>query len=152
MRKVWKWILGIVLVLVIVVAVAALGFVWQSHRMAVTSYRDAPFGNEGYGPMMQRGNEGWGQPSMTLAPGASAGVSDRYGGGGERSMMGGRDSHRFGGGFSLFGGLVKLALFVGLLYLAYWLGRRNARIAFDPKPAAPAPVGPAPEAGTPPPA
>jgi hypothetical protein len=38
------------------------------------------------------------------------------------------------GGFSPFGGLVKFALFFGLLYGAYWLGRRNARIAIDPTP------------------
>ncbi len=39
------------------------------------------------------------------------------------------------GGFFLLGGLVKLVLFLGVIYGAYWLGRRNARIALDPKPA-----------------
>jgi hypothetical protein len=42
----------------------------------------------------------------------------------------------FGGGFALFGGLVRLAFFGLVLYGVYWLGRRNARIALDPKPVA----------------
>lgn len=124
MRKIWKWILGIVLVLVIVAVVAALGFAWQSHRMFVTSYRESPFGNEGYGPMMQRGNDGWGQPPMT----------GRRAGGWDHHMTGGYSP--FFGGLFLLGGLLKLAIFLGLLYGAYWLGKRNARIALDPAPAA----------------
>jgi hypothetical protein len=136
MSKIWKWILGILLILVIVAGVAALGFVWQSHRMAVTSYRP-PFGRESNGPMMQRGNDGWGQPPM-----------GRHFDGGPHSMMGGYPP--FFGGLFLLGGLLKLAIFIGLLYGAYALGRRNARITLDPKPAAPVAEVPAPEAETPP--
>ena len=70
-----------------------------------------------------------------------------------------RGFHPLGGGFFLFGEWVKLALFFGLLYGAYWLGRRNARIVLDAAPAAPvaevsspeaAPAAPTPEAETPP--
>lgn len=49
-------------------------------------------------------------------------------------MMDGRGFAPFGG-FFLLGGLARLALFFGLLYGAYWLGRRNARITLDPAPA-----------------
>jgi hypothetical protein len=35
------------------------------------------------------------------------------------------------GAFSFFGGLVKLAFFGALLYGAYWLGKRNARVVLD---------------------
>jgi hypothetical protein len=39
------------------------------------------------------------------------------------------------------GGLVRLAFFGALLYGAYWLGKRNARVTLDPAPVAP-PVEP----------
>jgi hypothetical protein len=139
MRKIWKWVLGIVLVLMLVGAMFAIGFAWRTHTFSMVSYRDMPYGREGNGPMMQPGNEGWGRQPMM------------YGrNGGERSMMGGRGFQHFGGGFSPLGGLVKLAVFIGLLYGAYWLGKRNARITLDPKPAAPVAEVPAPQAGTPP--
>jgi hypothetical protein len=57
--------------------------------------------------------------------------------GGRGPMMVGRHFFPFFGGFMLIGGLVKLVFFGALLYFAYWLGKRNARITLDPKPAAP---------------
>ncbi len=110
MSKTWKWILGILLVLALVGALFAIGFMWQT-RMGIGQGWNTPFDRDWNHPMMgQRGN--WQHP-----------------------MMGGRGFIPFGG-FFLLGGLVKLILFFGLIYGAYWLGRRNARITLDPAPAA----------------
>ena len=122
MSKTWKWILGIMLVLVIIGAMFAIGYMWQTH---MTTGPARFFDREWNSPMQRQGNQ--------RIPGQWD----------DHPMMGRRYFVPFGG-FFLLGGLVKLALFFGLLYGAYWLGRRNARIALDPKPAerieAPAPV------------
>lgn len=115
MRKIWKWILGIVLVLVLVSAMFAIGYMWQTH---MATGRGMPFEQYQNSPM-QRG--GWNQQ-----------VPDNQR---NHPMMNRRSFAPFGG-FILLGGLMRLALFFGLLYGAYWLGRRNARIALDPAPAA----------------
>jgi hypothetical protein len=138
MSKTWKWILGIILVLVVLGALVAVGFAWRAHFDGATA--EFPFEGREFGPM-HRGNGGWEQPMMQgnqhyrmpLAPCASAGE-------------GGRGFQSFGGGFFLLGGLVRLVFFGLLLYSAYWLGRRNARIALDPKPVARVEVSAAPEA------
>jgi len=129
MSKTWKWILGILLVLVIVGAFVAIGYAWQTHTFAMTSYRSMPFDRNWNGPM-GRGNDDWNHP-----------------------MMGSRGDWQYPmhgftpfGGFFLLGGLAKLIIFFGLLYGAYWLGRRNARIALDPKPAARVDASAAPKA------
>lgn len=128
MSKTWKWILGIVLVLVLVGAMFAIGFMWQSH-MSIGWGRTMPFDQDWNSPM-QRGQ--WNQ----RVPG------DQW----NHPMMNSRGFTPFGG-FAMLGGLVRLVLFFGLLYGAYWLGRRNARIALDPtKPAAPVDAPPTPEA------
>ena len=121
MSKTWKWILGILLVVIVIAAFAAIGFAWRTHFVAMDSFRAQPNWN---GPMMGRGDNNQGQPGMWQR-------NDGW----EHPMMYERGfaPHR---GFSVLGGLVKFALFVGLLYGAYWLGRRNARIALDPAPAA----------------
>jgi hypothetical protein len=113
MSKTWKWILGILLVLVLIGVMFGIGYMWQSHRAIGWAM---PFDRDGNGPMHRQWNQ--------QIPGQW-----------DRPMMG-RSSFIPFGGFSLLGGLVKLVLFLGLLYGAYWLGRRNARIALDPKPAA----------------
>ena len=115
MNKTLKWILGILLVLVLIGAMFAIGFMWQTH-MAGGRY-DA-FERNGFNPML-RGQS-------------------------ERPMMGGYLP--FFGGLFLLGGLVKVALFVGLLYGAYWLGRRNTRLVSDPAPAPRVDAPAAPEA------
>lgn len=126
MSKTWKWIFGIVLVLVLVGAMFAIGYTWPTHMAGgwdgmrpFDGAQGRPFDRDWNSPMMGRGDDGWNHPMMGNAP---------------YSM------HGFGfapfGGFFLLGGLVKLALFFGLLYGAYWLGRRNARIALDPVPTA----------------
>ena len=144
MSKTWKWILGILLVVVIVAAFAAMGYAWRTRSFAMATYHSQTFERNWNGPMMGQApngwehprvmqrNDGWGYP-MTHAPGACAGVYER----GFSPM---------GGGFFMLGGLVKLALFFGLLYGAYWLGRRNARIIMDPKSGAPVAEVSAPEA------
>ncbi len=129
MSKTWKWILGVALVLVLVAAMFAIGYTWQA-RMAYgwSGAWDHPMMR---GDWYQRG--AWDHP-MTRGDWYPR---DAW----KRPMMGGAPYSMHGwytpfGGFFLLGGLVKFALFIGLLYGAYWLGRRNARIALDPHPAA----------------
>jgi len=117
MKNMWKWILGIVLVLVVVGSVAAVAFAWRDHVISVSSFRAMPFAPRWDNPM-PRDFDGW-----------------RHG-----PMRGPR-----GGGFGIFnpfmflGGLVRVAFFGALLYGAYWLGKRNARIVLEPVPVAPSP-------------
>lgn len=122
MSKTWKWILGIVLVLVLVGAMFIIGYTWQTHM--ATNW-NMPFHRDWNSPMQRE----WNQQ-----------VPDRW----NHPMMYDRGFVPFGG-FFLLGGLVKLALFFGLLYGAYWLGRRNARIVMDTAPAAPVNAPAAPE-------
>jgi hypothetical protein len=112
MSKTLKWILGIVLVLVLVGAMFAVGFAWRTHT---TGGWMMPYGYERNwnNPMMERGFNNWQHPMMT-----------------DRGFL------PFSGFFFL-GGLLKWVLFFGLLYGAYWLGRRNARFTVDPRPASP---------------
>jgi hypothetical protein len=128
MRKTWKWILGITLVLVVIGALGAVGFAWQTHFGMVSAR--VPFNGRELGPMY-RGDGGQGQPMMK---------------GDQHYRMMGERGRSFGGGFALFGGLVRLAFFGLVLYGVYWLGRRNARIALDPKPVAHVDAPAAPEA------
>ena len=118
MSKLWKWILGILLVVVVLGALVTVGFALRGRFGGM--YVNAPLNQRGVVPM-QRGND-WGRAPMMNN-------NQQY------QMMGGR-GRSFGGGFFLLGGLVKLVFFGLLLYGAYWLGRRNARIALDPKPVA----------------
>ena len=118
MNKTLKWILGIAAVLVLVTALFAVGFMWRSH-MAGGWDEVRSFDGQWSHPMM---NNDWDGP--------------RQRGDWNGPMMNTRRFSPFGG-FFLFGGLVKFALFAGLLYGAYWLGRRNARIALDPVAAPP---------------
>jgi len=129
MNKTWKWILGIVLVLVVLGALAMAGFFWQARVGIINA--NVPFDGREFGPM-HRGDGGWGYPMMQ---------GDQH-----YRMMGGRGFPPFDGGFFLLGGLARLAFFGLLLYFAYWLGRRNARIALDPKPVARVDASPAPKA------
>jgi len=117
MKNIWKWILGVLLVLVVVAALAAAAFAWRTHMGVAFINGGAPFAR-GWdtGPMM-RGNDGW-----------NAGP-----------MMGGRGGFGFLGPIVFIGGLLKLVFFAALLYGAYWLGKRNARVVLGPRPAALAP-------------
>lgn len=119
MKNIWKWILGILVVVLIVGVVGAFALMWHSHMNF--AYGNTPMmRNWDDGPMM-RGNDGW-----------------------NRSPMMGRGGFfPFFGVFGLLGGLAKLVIFGALLYGAYWLGRRNARVVVD-APAQPAPPPPPP--------
>src|ERR1700690_1812871 len=162
MKIVWKWILGIVIVLVVVGLVVGVVFAFQrgmtrtpfayrtpqqnppsspnttrpqnNQSNPTTPNRPMPSRGYGFGPMMGRGF-GYG-PVMG------------HGGYGYGSMMMHRGFSTFFFGFSMLFGLVKLALFGLLLYGAYWLGRRSVMPVAAP--VAPAPVSdpdPAPQRG-----
>jgi hypothetical protein len=115
MSKTWKWVIGITLVLVLVSAMFTIGYMWQTHMATGWAM---PFDRDWNSPMQR---DQWKQQNP----------SNQW----NHPMMNTRSFVPFGG-FILLGGLVKLALFFGLVYGAYWLGRRNARITIDPKPAA----------------
>jgi hypothetical protein len=120
MKSIWKWILGILIVLVLLAIPFALHYT---------------FGNDftrGFDMRFQMMGDGdWNHPGLRDMP---------RGWDNPRSFNRGFGMHGFGfvGPFMFLGGAVKLFFFGMLLYGAYWLGRRNARLAFDP---APAPAG-----------
>ena len=120
MKNIWKWILGVLLVLVVVAAVGVAAFAWRNHMGVAFRNGGAPFAR-GFdnGPMM-RGNDGWNNGPMP--------------------MMRGRGGFGFLGPLVFLGGLVKLAFFGALLYGAYWLGKRNARVVVNAPPAASEPA------------
>jgi len=122
MKNIWKWILGILAVVLVLGAVSFAAYLWTSHS-------DFMMARGWDGPMM-RGNDGW-----------NRGWHDGP------MMMGRGGFSPFFGPFALLGGLVKLAFFGALLYGAYWLGKRNARVVLDSPPAASA--EPAPQADKP---
>ena len=134
MRTVWKWILGVLLVLVVIGAFAAGAYFWWN-RMEGVSYRnapDVPFRQGWQGGPMMRGD----------------GFDRRDGG---PMMRGFRPFRPFGGIFAMGGGLLRLIVLGALLYGAYWLGRRNARVVMEPRqPQTPEPPPAPPENATPP--
>ncbi|MFZ5878146.1 MAG: hypothetical protein ACOY0R_02130 [Chloroflexota bacterium] len=111
MKNIWKWLFGILAVLLVLGLVSAALFMWRSHSLAYADLRawDGP---------MSRGNDGW-----------------RDG-----PMMGRGSFPPFFGPFLFLGGLSKLVFFGALLYGAYWLGKRNARVVLDAAPSAPEPA------------
>lgn len=125
MKTYWKWILGILIVLAVLVAIPlGMRFLMNNGYISPAMYAwhqgptgpafDKPFGFDGGdGPRGFDNHRGW----------------DHHGRG-----------FGFFGPFMFLGGLLKLAVFFGLLYGAYWLGRRNARLALDPAPVAPVPA------------
>ena len=143
MKKAWKWILGILVVLVVVAALVAVPLVMHNYmavRFSTASSAQAngaaPQANgNGWnaGPMMRGyeggGRESWQHPQFD----------------GRRSFMRGGDRHsRFGFGLMFIGGLLRLiplALFDLLLYGVYQLGKRaGVRSSLAPAPIAAAPA------------
>jgi len=116
MNRFWKWTLGILGIL-IVLAILAIPFALH-HRFGFSAA--GGFDNR-HGPML-RDHHGFG--------------FHRF----HSPMMHGRGFGRWGGSFFFFGGFLKLAFFGTLLYGAYWLGKRNARVVLDPATRRPAPV------------
>lgn len=112
MKHIWKWILGILVVVLVLGAVGATAFMWRSHMNP--TYHALPFERN---PMM-RNYDGWNDgPMMNHSRGVG-----------------------FFGPFLFLGGLSKLVFFGALLYGAYWLGKRNARVVLDAAPSAPEPA------------
>lgn len=145
MKKIWKWVLGILLVVVVVGALVAVPFVMRSYMLANTTSnagQTVPAWNGG--PMMGGNQGGWQHPQV---PGYNGQFDNRSGrrGGFERDFGSFNRFSPFGFGFMFLGGLLRLiplALFGLLLYGVYWLGRRSGlRTAQAP---APLPVQPAP--------
>jgi hypothetical protein len=149
MKKIWKWIVGILIVLVVVAALVAVPFAVRQARLTNLAGNVQPMlrnGNAPANPHMNNGNFAGGQPGM---PGRANG--------GQRPMLGGgRGFARFGGrlglfamGFMFFGGLLRLVVPLGLLalviYAAYQMGKRSVKPTVIAAPA-PAPVDATPPA------
>lgn len=129
MKNVWKWILGILIVLVVVAGIVGLVFVARNHMLTANF-------QPGYGYQQQGGGlqpRGWNNgPTMR---------GNNFGG----PMMNGRGFDRFnrmpffGMGF-LFGGfmhLIPLALLVLIVVGAYLIGKNTmkpATVAATPAP------------------
>lgn len=111
MRNAWKWILGILLVLVILSIPFLLHYAFGNNLIR---------GFAGRGPMMMERFD-FNHPGF---------------GRGFRGPMGMRGGFGFFTPFRFLGGLVELIIFGALLYGAYWLGRRNARVVIEPAPVA----------------
>ena len=126
MKNIWKWILGVLLVLVVVAAVGVAAFAWRNRMGVAFVNRSVPFAQGWDNRPIPRGNDGWNNVPMP--------------------MMRGRGGFGLGffGPLVFLGGLVKLAFFSALLYGAYWLGKRNARVVVNAPPATsePAPKEP----------
>ncbi len=133
MKNMWKWVTGIVIVMVLAVAVLAVPIALHSARSVNYQSFNAPMQRGlNKGPMMD-GNNGWQHPP---SPGGMNGYQPRPG-----SMMGkdrgfGQDYHgfnqptRFGAGLMILGGLARLiplVLFGALIFGVYQLGKRSGR-------------------------
>jgi hypothetical protein len=149
MKNIWKWILGIVLVLVVVGALVAVPFVMRNYMAANFSQsaaQGAPQPNlQQRGPMMR----GFNQPGQAPYNGFRGPMM-----GGGRNFQ--RGFMRFGGfgpfamGFMFLGGLLHLAiplLLLGLLLFGVYqlgknAGRRSVQVVAAPvaAPAAPSAV------------
>ena len=144
MKSVWKWIIGIVLVVILCAAVGGGFFVFQ-HRYAV-----------GLAPEIradQSGEYAWRMPMHREFAGPDAPDHQRAFGPGMSPHMGiwaGRGMMPFGGGFMLFGGLIRLLILLGILglvgFVAYRLGKQAGVRTAVPSAAAPPPPPAAPEA------
>jgi preprotein translocase subunit SecG len=157
MSKVWKWILGIVIVLVVVGAIAGVVFLVRTHLLAALGPQ---YGNR-FNP-----SNGQNSPNAPTNPNGQRGMHPGYGYGpgmrgynweGRGPMMGGRGFMPYGGGFGPFGmfmpfgmgffflgGLLRLLIPIGVLvlvaYIFYQMGKRNGMSASAMHPANSAPV------------
>ncbi len=130
MKKIWKWILGILIVLVVVAGLVGLAFVMRNNMITANLRPGYGFQQQQQGGNVQP--RGWNGPMM------------RGGDGWGRPMMGGR-----GFGFNHFGlmpfgfmfgglmGLIPLALLALVIYGAYLIGKnamKPAALASTPAP------------------
>jgi hypothetical protein len=121
MKKVWKWILGILIVLVVITALVAVPLVMHT-RLAASA--GAPPQNRWNGGPMMRGNPGWQAPDQGFN--GQRGPMMGEGHGFNRGFS--RGFSPFGFGSMFIGGLLRLiplALFGLLLFGVYQLGKRS---------------------------
>jgi hypothetical protein len=141
MKTVWKWVIGIVVVLVVVAVLVGGAFLLRSHMMNVVGVarQNQPGAQVPGSRTMPFGNNGNGQPGVTRRyPGMMPfgnGAWGMYG------MMGFGRMTPFGG---LFGGLVMLGILALIVLAIIWLVGALRKPAMVAAPvAAVAPVVPA---------
>ena len=119
MKTVWKWVIGIVIVLVIIAVLLGGAFLLRNHLISVV----------GVARMNRPGVQ---VPGNGTLPPASNGNGTRrfpgmmpYGNGywGGRGMMGFGRMMPFGGLFGLFGGLIALGVLVFIVLAIIWFVR-----------------------------
>ncbi|HVN14686.1 MAG TPA: hypothetical protein VMT73_03020 [Anaerolineales bacterium] len=162
MKTVWKWILGIFIVLVVVGAIAGVALLWHNHilagfpRMNVFVQRqNGPRMNNGQMPNGNNNGRSNNGQQPQFGPYSRGPMMNRGFG---FPMMGNRSFMRFGFfpfgmGFMLVGGLLRLILPLVVLalvaYIFYQLGKHagesRAAVAAAPAPVVtePAPAEPA---------
>lgn len=127
MKNIWKWILGILVIVLVVGAVLAVPFIW---RNAVGS---------NFGPGFDR--QAWRMPMHDF----DGRGFDRFG-----PMMGGRGGYSgfspLFAGFMLLGGLLRLLVPLGIVALVAWFAYQQGKKAGmkSSAPAAPAPASESP--------
>lgn len=119
MKTVWKWILGIFIVLVAAGVIVCAVFAWRNQAMTAFVHRPQPFSQQQPGP--------FNLPNHKLTPNNNG--SPFYRG----PMMGRHEFMRFGFfpfgmGFFMIGGLLRWILPLGILalvaFLFYQMGKR----------------------------
>lgn len=161
MSKVWKWILGIFIVLVIVGAIVGVVLLVRTHPLFAFGPRYANRFNQPNGQTVPNAPNGQNTPAnpntpQGTRPGYGFGPGMRGYGWTERGpMMGGRGFMPYGGfgpfGFMPFGmgiffldGLLRLLIPIGVLalvaFIFYQMGKRNGLATVTAHPVSPAPV------------
>ena len=159
MSKVWKWILGVLIVLVVVAVVVGAVFVVRNNLLFARSISAAPVGNGQTRPNIQATPNAPGaqNPNGQRGPATPFGFNNHRYPFGDREwggpMMGGRGFRGFGGfmpfgmGFFFLGGLVRLIIPLGVLalvaFLFYQMGKKAGVSSVAPP--TPVPSAPAPD-------
>jgi hypothetical protein len=142
MKNIWKWILGIVVVLVVVAGLVGMAFVVHNRMAAAMAQRLAPNSQKWNGPAAPDGD-----PRRIVPPRMGPRMGFRgFGHDGFRGFgrggFGGFGPFAMGGMFfGMLGRLLPIAILVLLLYGAYQLGKKNVPVVVAAAPAPP-PVTP----------
>ncbi len=126
MKSIWKWILGIAVVLVVVASLVGLTFVMHKRMSVRIVQKMVPHSQKWNGPAAPDG-----APRRIIPPGM-----------GPRMEMRGF-GHGFGPGrmfFGMLGQLLPIAVLLLLLYGAYRLGQGKAPVAVAAAPPTPEPL------------
>lgn len=154
MKNIWKWILGIVIVLVVVTALVAVPIIMRNTMAANFSFRAT---QQRTAPGANQQAPGWNGGPMMRGYDNQQGPQGRFNNQRNPMMGNGRNFERgfsrfggftpFGFGFMFLGGLLRLiplALFGLLLYGVYQLGKRaGVRSTLSPAPVSTQPTPPA---------